>query len=147
MHLAQLNIATAKYDLEALEMKEFMDNLDPINAIAESSSGFVWRLQDENGDATAIQAFEDPRTIVNMSVWQSIDSLKDFMFRTHHKSFLTRKKEWFEKATEDTYVLWWIPEGTIPTIKEAIEKLNDLRENGDSPQAFTFKSNFTPSDL
>lgn len=142
MHLAQLNIATAKYELDAVEIKDFMDNLDPINAIAESSEGFVWRLKDGNGDATNIQAFDNPRIIVNMSVWESVDSLKDFMFRTHHKDFFKRKSEWFTKEAEDTYVLWWIPKGTIPTLEEAVEKLYYLRKHGDTPQAFTFKSNF-----
>ncbi|WP_076417884.1 DUF3291 domain-containing protein [Colwellia sp. UCD-KL20] len=142
MHLAQLNIATAKYDLETIEMKDFMDNLDPINAIAESSKGFVWRLQDEAGDATSIQFFDDPRTIVNMSIWESVDSLKDFMFRTHHKDFFKRKSEWFTKEAEDTYVLWWVPEGTIPTLEQAVQKLYYLRKHGETPQAFTFKSNF-----
>lgn len=142
MHLAQLNIATSKYELDAMEIKDFMDNLDPINAIAESSEGFVWRLKDDNGDATNIQAFDNPRIIVNMSVWESVDSLKDFMFRTHHKDFFKRKSEWFTKEAEDTYVLWWIPKGTIPTLEEAVEKLYYLRKHGDTPQAFTFKSNF-----
>jgi hypothetical protein len=147
MHLAQLNIATAKYELEAPEIKEFMDNLDPINAIAESSKGYVWRLQDENGDATSIQFFDDPKIIVNMSVWESVDSLKNFMFRTHHKDFFKRKSEWFVKDAEDTYVLWWIPEGTLPTLEEAVEKLTYLRKHGDTPQAFTFKSNFTADEV
>ena len=147
MYLAELNIATAKYDLDAPEIKEFIDNLDPINAIAEQSEGFIWRLQDESGDATNIQFFDDPKTIVNMSVWTSADALKNFMFRTHHKDFFKRKSEWFTKDAEDTYVLWWIPEGTMPTLEAAVQKLNDLRQHGDTPQAFTFKSNFTADEV
>ncbi|MEZ8352392.1 DUF3291 domain-containing protein [Vibrio splendidus] len=146
MKLAQLNIALAKYPLDAPEIKEFVDNLELVNGIAESSEGFVWRLKDESGDATNIQAFEDPNMIVNMSVWDSVDSLKNFMFRTHHRDFMRRKGDWFHRLPEDTYVLWWIEEDHIPTLKEAIERLEHLREIGDTPYAFTFKTNFTESE-
>ncbi|RPF52467.1 DUF3291 domain-containing protein [Vibrio crassostreae] len=145
MKLAQLNIALAKYPLDAPEIKEFVDNLELVNGIAESSEGFVWRLKDESGDATNIQAFDDPNMIVNMSVWDSVDSLKDFMFRTHHRDFMRRKGDWFHRLPEDTYVLWWIEEDHIPTLEEAIERLEHLREIGDTPYAFTFKTNFTES--
>ncbi|MEZ8785782.1 DUF3291 domain-containing protein [Vibrio splendidus] len=147
MKLAQLNIALAKYPLDAPEIKEFVDNLELVNGIAESSEGFVWRLKDESGDATNIQAFEDPNMIVNMSVWDSVDSLKNFMFRTHHRDFMRRKGDWFHRLPEDTYVLWWIEEGHIPTLEEAIERLEHLRETGDTPYAFTFKTNFTASEV
>ena len=143
MKLAQLNIALAKYPLDAPEIKEFVDNLELVNGIAESSEGFVWRLKDESGDATNIQAFDDPNMIVNMSVWDSVDSLKNFMFRTHHRDFMRRKGYWFHRLPEDTYVLWWIEEDDIPTLEEAIERLEHLREVGDTPYAFTFKTNFT----
>ncbi len=146
MHLAQLNIAKAKYSLDAPEIKDFVDNLEPVNNLAESSEGFIWRLKDEQGDATNIQAFSDPDVIVNMSVWDSPDALKNFMFRTHHRNFLRRKKEWFHNIPEDNYVLWWVPIGHVPTIEEAVEKLDFLRSNGDTPYAFTFKSNFTASE-
>jgi hypothetical protein len=147
MHLAQLNIAKAKYSLEAPEIKEFVDNLEPVNNLAESSEGFIWRLKDEDGDATSIQAFSDPDIIVNMSVWSSTDTLKNFMFRTHHRNFLRRKKEWFHNIPEDSYVLWWVPVDHVPTIEEAVEKLDFLRSNGDTPYAFTFKSNFSASEF
>jgi heme-degrading monooxygenase HmoA len=147
MHLAQLNIAKAKYSLDAPEIKEFVDNLEPVNNLAESSEGFIWRLKDEHGDATNIHAFSDPDVIVNMSVWDSTDALKNFMFRTHHRNFLRRKKEWFHTIPEDSYVLWWVPKGHVPTIEEAIDKLDFLRSNGDTPYAFTFKSNFTASEF
>ncbi|MEZ8285396.1 hypothetical protein BCU17_10705 [Vibrio splendidus] len=146
MKLAQLNIALAKYPLDAPEIKEFVDNLELVNGIAESSEGFVWRLKDESGDATNIQAFDDPNMIVNMSVWDSVDSLKNFMFRTHHRDFMRRKGDWFHRLPEDTYVLWWIEKDHTPTLEEAIERLEHLREIGDSPYAFTFKTNFTASE-
>ena len=143
MHLAQLNIAKTKYSLEASEIKEFVDNLDPVNHLAESSHGFIWRLKDESGDATNIKAFSDPNIIVNMSVWESVDALKNFMFRTHHRDFMRRKKEWFHNIPEDSYVLWWIPVDHTPTVEEAIIKLEYLRNHGDTPNAFSFKSNFS----
>ena len=146
MKLAQLNIALAKYPLDEREIKEFVDNLELVNGIAESSEGFVWRLKDESGDATNIQAFDDPNMIVNMSVWDSVDSLKNFMFRTHHRDFMRRKGDWFHRLPEDTYVLWWIEADHIPTLEEAIERLEHLREIGDTPYAFTFKTNFTASE-
>jgi hypothetical protein len=147
MHLAQLNIAKAKYSLEAPEIKEFVDNLEPVNNIADASGGFVWRLKDESGDATDIQAFSDPDIIVNMSVWESTDALKNFMFRTDHRNFLRRKKEWFDNIPEDSYVLWWVPIGHIPTIEEAVQKLDYLRNHGETPNAFTFKSNFSATEF
>jgi len=147
MHLAQLNIAKAKYSLESPEIKEFVDNLEPVNKLAESSPGFIWRLQDESGDATSITAFSDPDIIVNMSVWDSTEALKNFMFRTHHRDFLRRKKEWFHNIPDDSYVLWWVPKSHIPTVQEAVEKLEFLRNNGDTPNAFTFKSNFSAQEF
>ncbi|ORT50316.1 hypothetical protein ST37_10585 [Vibrio sp. qd031] len=147
MQLAQLNVALAKYNLEAPEIADFVDNLDTVNAIAEASDGFVWRLKDESGDATNILLFDDPKMIVNLSVWENVESLKNFMFRTHHRDFMRRKSEWFHPLPEDTYVLWWVETGHIPSAQEALAKLTYLRANGDSPQAFSFKSNFTPEDL
>lgn len=139
MQLAQLNIALAKYPMDAPEISDFVDNLDTVNAIADSNAGFVWRLKDDTGSATSIQAFDDPNMIVNLSVWRDIDSLKDFMFRTHHKDFMRRKNEWFHKLTDASYVLWWIEDNHIPTIEEAISKLEHLRLHGETHQAFSFK--------
>lgn len=146
MHLAQLNIAKPKFPMDAPEIADFVNNLVPINAIAEASDGFVWRLQDESGDATDIRVQEDPDIIVNMSVWENIESLKNFMFRTHHIDFLKRKKEWFHNLREESYVLWWIPVGHTPSIEEAMERLEHLRKHGDSPFAFSFKSNFSAQE-
>ena len=139
MQLAQLNIARTKAAMDEPLMKEFVDNLEPINAIAESSQGFVWRLQDESGDATSIQAFEDPSLIVNISVWESVESLKAFIFKTHHIGFLKRKSEWFDKLDDANYVLWWVPQGHRPSVEEAKERLMHLREQGESAYAFSFK--------
>jgi hypothetical protein len=145
MQLAQLNIAQAKYPLDAAQMKEFVDNLAPINAIAEASEGFVWRLVGDNDNATNIQAFSDPNIIVNMSIWTSIDSLKNFMFKTHHRDFLKNKKVWFSDMKQENYVLWWLEDGEIPSVDDAIIRLEHLRSYGDSPYAFSFKVPFNAS--
>ena len=142
MHLAQLNIAEPKFSLDKPEMADFVNNLEPINAIAEQSAGFIWRLKDDSGDATNIKVDANPDIIVNMSVWENQASLKDFMFKTLHRDFMRRKNEWFYPPEQNTYVLWWIEDGHIPTIAEAIERLTLLREQGESPEAFSFKSSF-----
>ena len=108
----------------------------------KSSAGFVWRLKDDGGNATDISFSDNPNEIVNMSVWESVDALKHFMFKTHHIDFLKRKKEWFETPTEATYVLWWIPTGHIPTIEEAKQKLNLIRKHAETAEAFSFKKVF-----
>ena len=142
--LAQLNIATALAPLDSPQLAEFVDNLDRINAIAEQSPGFIWRLKDDTGNATDIQAFDNPLTIVNMSVWQDVEALKTFMFMTDHLGFMKRKAQWFEKSPQATYVLWWIDADHQPTIAEAKEKLAYLRDHGESPAAFSFKQVFLP---
>jgi len=138
-HLAQVNIGLAKGAMDSDVMKVFSDNLDPINAIAEASRGFVWRLKDEGGNATDTAFSDNPNELVNMSVWESVDTLKHFMFKTHHLDFLKRKKEWFETSSEHTYGLWWVPAGHYPSIQEAKDRLALLNAKGETPKAFTFK--------
>ena len=143
-HLAQVNIGIAKGDMDSELMKEFAENLDPINAIAEASHGFVWRLKDEGGNATDIVFSDNPNELVNMSVWESVEALKHFMFKTHHIDFLKRKKQWFETASEQTYALWWVPVGHYPSTQEAKDRLRLLNAKGETEQAFTFKNVFKP---
>lgn len=140
--LAQLNIGKAKGSMESDVMKAFSDGLDPINLIAEKAPGFIWRLKDDSGNATEIQYFDDPLMLVNMSVWKDIESLKHFMFKTHHLDFLKQRKNWFETDSEATYVLWWVPAGHIPTIEEAMARLSKLRDMGDTQDAFSFTKPF-----
>ena len=145
--LAQVNIGIAKGEMDSEVMKVFADNLEPINAIAEASVGFVWRLKDGAGNATDIVFSDNPNELVNMSVWESVDDLKHFMFKTHHIDFLKRKKEWFETPSQATYVLWWIPAGHLPSIEEAKQKLTLIRKYGETAEAFSFKKVFAaPSD-
>jgi hypothetical protein len=148
MYLAQLNIAHAKYDVDGPELQDFNDRIDEINALAESQSGFIWRLKDESGNATSIDFFDDPRMIVNMSVWKDQESLKAFVFETAHLEVLKRKKEWFANIKQSHQVMWWIPEDMdgMPTLTEAQARLEHLREHGETPLAFTFRSRYSAED-
>jgi hypothetical protein len=144
--LAQLNIGTIRAPIDSPIMAEFVANLDRINALAEASPGFVWRLQTAEGNATSIRPFEDENIAVNMSVWRDIESLNAFVFRSAHIEILRRRREWFLKMNEAFLVLWWVPRGHRPSIQEAIVRLELLRTNGPTPEAFTFRQSFPPPD-
>jgi Domain of unknown function (DUF3291) len=145
-HLAQLNIARMLAPIDSPLMADFVANLDGVNAIAESSNGFVWRLKDDSNNATSIRIFDDDFLIVNMSVWQSIDALFQFVYQSGHLDVFKRRSEWFEKMPEMHMVLWYIPKGHTPTVAEAVERLTFLRQQGETPYAFTFRKKFTPAD-
>ena len=140
-HLAQLNIANMKFDIDAPEMIDFIARLDEINALADESPGFVWRLQIEDGDSTAVDHF-GADYLVNMSVWTDVDSLHRYVYRSAHSEVMARRKQWFDRMLEAYSVLWWIPAGTVPTIAQAHERLQCLRDNGPGAEAFTFKQIF-----
>jgi len=146
MHLALFNIARLRAPMDDPLIDDFRDNLDPINALAEKSPGFVWRLQDESGNATGIYPYGDELVIPNLAVWDSIDALADFTYRSGHLEFLRRRRDFFEPPTESILVLWWIPEGHIPTMEEAMARLEHLRQHGPSAPAFTFRHRFEPGD-
>lgn len=135
-YLAELNIAEALYDLEAPAMSDFVNNLDRINSLAERMPGFVWRLKDEGGDATAIDWNGDPRVIVNMSVWEDAKSLENFVFNTVHRQIYRRRAEWFSVMKSHHFVLWWVPKGHLPRLDEAKAKLSYLDQHGPTPEAF-----------
>lgn len=139
--LAQLNIALMKEPLDSPVMAEFVDNLDRINALAESSAGFVWRLQTEEGDATALRPLGE-NVLVNMSVWRDVDALQNYAYKSAHADIMRRRKEWFERMAEAYLVLWWIPEGHRPDVAEATVRLELLRRIGPSAEAFTFRQPF-----
>lgn len=142
-HLAHLNIATMREPLEAPGMAEFVANLDRINALAEQSPGFVWRLQDEAGNATALRPF-GAEILVNVSVWQDIESLRRYAFETAHAEIWRRRREWFERMGDASLVLWWVPSGHLPSESEAAERLAHLRAHGSTAHAFTFKQAYAP---
>ncbi len=140
-HLAQLNIGLAKGLIDGPVMAGFKAALEPINALADDAPGFVWRLQSEDGDATAIRPYEDEPMIVNMSVWESIEALRAFVYTSGHTPVMRNRRRWFEKL--ETYlVLWWVPAGHEPTIEEAKERLEHLKRRGPTPHAFTFRTSF-----
>ncbi len=145
VHLAQLNVGRLRAPMDDAMIDDFRTNLEPVNALAEVSPGFVWRLQDESGDATSINPFGDELEIVNLTVWQSIEALADFTYRSGHVELLRRRREFFEAPTQPIMCLWWIPEGTIPTVDEAIARLEHLRAHGPTPTAFTFRHRFDPA--
>ncbi|HSL32346.1 MAG TPA: DUF3291 domain-containing protein [Candidatus Limnocylindrales bacterium] len=143
-HLAQVNIGVLVAPLTAPEIADFVALLDPVNAIADASPGFIWRLQSESGNATDIRPFDDDRILINMSVWRSLEELRDFVYRTRHVDVLRRRREWFEKLAEAHLALWWLPAGRIPTTADAEERIRLLREKGPTPDAFTFRTPFGP---
>ena len=144
MHIALFNIATLRAPMDDPKIDDFRNNLDPINALAEQSPGFVWRLQDESGNATNITPYPDPLVITNMAVWESIDEVADFTYRSGHLEFLRRRREFFEHDDQAYLVLWWVPEGHVPTMEEAMARLEHLREHGPTPHAFTFRHRYEP---
>ncbi len=141
-HLAQFNMGRMRGPIASPIMEGFRSQLARINALADASPGFVWRLQTEDGDATAIRAYEDPLMAVNMSVWESLEALHEYVYKSPHVGPLRDRREWFEQLPTPILVLWWIPEGHIPTVEEAKEKLAHLEAHGPGPSAFTFRQPF-----
>jgi hypothetical protein len=144
-HLAQLNVARLLASLDSPMLADFVNNLDRINALAESSTGFVWRLKDDDGDATAIRPLGED-VIVNMSVWEDLSALNQYVYRSAHVEVLRRRREWFEGGVEAHMVLWWVRKGHVPTLEEATARLTLLRENGPTAEAFTFRTSFDAPD-
>ena len=136
--IAQLNIGRFRYPTDNPRMTTFMTNLDRINALAERSEGFVWRLKDDSNNATAIRAASDPTMAVNLSVWESVEALERFVWATVHKQFYNRKGDWFEKLGSPHFVMWPIPARHIPDLEEAMARLDHLIRNGDSDFAFSW---------
>jgi heme-degrading monooxygenase HmoA len=145
-HLAQINIARMRTPIDDPVMAGFVARLEEINALADRSPGFVWRLQTEAGDATYLRPFDDDRIIVNMSVWESVDALKDFTYRTSHAELLRQRKEWFEQFSGVFLALWWVPRGHIPGMDEAKKRIAHLQEHGPSQYAFTFRAIQPPDE-
>ncbi|WP_437926272.1 DUF3291 domain-containing protein [Sorangium sp. So ce291] len=146
-HLAQVNIALPLEPLDSARLADFVAALDPVNALADAAPGFVWRLKTDGGNATAVRAFGDDRILVNMSVWASAEALSDFVFRSPgHAAVMRRRREWFVPMKEAITALWWIPAGHTPTVAEAEERLEHLRQHGPTPRAFTFRQLFAAPD-
>jgi hypothetical protein len=140
-HLAQLNIAQMKFAIDDPSMADFVDRLEDINALADNTAGFVWRLQDDSGDATAIEYFGKDK-LVNMSVWKNLESLRAYVYRSAHNEVMALRKQWFDRIIDAYAVLWWVPAGHIPSLEEAGDRLESLRQHGPSEFAFSFKQSF-----
>ena len=132
-HIAQMNVGTALFPLDDPRLADFMNQLDEVNALAEASPGFVWRLKADDGNATSIKASDDPKFIVNMSVWQSVESLFDYVYKTAHRLVMARRREWFDRPVEAYQVLWWVEPGTAPSVADGLARLRHL-ETGDASQ-------------
>ncbi len=143
-HLAQVNVSRLIAPIDAPGTADFVAALAPVNARADRATGFVWRLQTDDGDATAVRAFDDPLVIVNLSVWESIEALEAFAYRDEgHRVVLRRRREWVARHVERHRALWWIPVGPTPTADEAVARLTHLRVNGPTERAFTFRDRFS----
>ena len=146
-HLAQVNVATLRAPLDGPELAGFVAQLEPVNALADRSPGFVWRLQTEDGDATAIRPYEDDRVMVNLSVWASFEALRTFVYATRHLEVMRHRRQWFSRMADPYLALWWVPAGAIPTVAEAKERLELLTRQGPTADAFTFRIPFPePAD-
>jgi hypothetical protein len=145
-HLAQINVGRARGTMDSPVMAGFAAQLEAINQLAESTPGFVWRLKDEAGDATSFRIFEDPMMMVNASVWESIEALRDFVYRSSHSQVMRGRAEWFEKPGEAYMALWWVPAGHIPTLEELRDRLAHRRAHGDTQFAFSFARPFPAPD-
>jgi heme-degrading monooxygenase HmoA len=143
-HLAQVNIGRARAGITDPVMQGFVARLAEINALAEESPGFIWRLQTEDGDATAIRPYGDERIMINMSVWADLDSLRAYVFRSAHAAVMRRRREWFERFEGVYLALWWVQAGHRPTVEEAVSRLAYLQAHGPTPFAFGFQQPFDP---
>jgi hypothetical protein len=144
-HIAQVNIARMLAPLDDPVMAEFVASLNEINALADRSPGFVWRFQTEEGNATGIRPYDDDRIIVNFSVWETIEELKTYVYRSAHAEVMRHRRQWFEKFEGYYMALWWVVAGHIPTVDEAKERLEYLSQHGVSERAFTFKQPYGPA--
>ncbi|MFI7406553.1 DUF3291 domain-containing protein [Streptomyces sp. NPDC049541] len=140
--LAQVNIGRLKAPLDSPQLKDFVDNLDPVNADADAADGFVWRLESDSGNATDVPVFGDEWLIINMSVWRDSNALTAYMYQGRHREMLARRREFFERVQEAMVVLWWVPAGHRPTVAEAEQRLLHLRAHGPTPYAFTLRTSF-----
>lgn len=145
--LAQVNISRLKYPLDSVELKDFVDALDPVNAVAEAADGFRWRLKSDSGNATDVPVLGDDWLIVNMSVWRDTNALTAFMYQGQHRELMARRREWFDRVEEAMTALWWVPAGHRPTVAEAEQHLLHLRAEGPTPHAFTLRTSFPPGTV
>lgn len=144
-HLAQINIAKMKAPLNDPIMAEFANALNEVNTVAEKSPGFIWRLQTASGNATDLRVYSDPKILVNISLWQSVEQLKTYVYKSLHGDFFVRRRKWFEKYQGEHFAMWWVRAGHLPTVEEGKAKLEYLELHGDTSECFTFAESYAPS--
>lgn len=142
--LATANVARMLAELESDVMTGFVERLEPLNALADSSPGFIWRYQTDAGDATEVRVFDDELILFNMSVWESVEALENYVYNSNHVEALQKRAEWFERPARPPLVLWWVKTGHIPSVEEAKEHFDLLWRDGPTPSAFTFRNRFPP---
>jgi heme-degrading monooxygenase HmoA len=143
-HIAQVNIALPMEPLDSKRLQGFVDQLEPINALADAAPGFVWRLQTEDGDATAIRPYDDDRVIINLSVWESLAAFADFVYGSAHAQVMRQRRRWFVPMRETYSAAWWIAANRFPTPAEAVDRLEHVRRHGATEHAFTVAKPFPP---
>lgn len=148
-HLAQVNVSRLLAPLDSRLLADFVAALDEVNAEADRAPGFVWRLQTEDGNATAVRGFgwdagDSHGVIVNLTVWRDVEALAEYVFSGRHLEIMRRRRTWFQRAAEATTALWWVPAGTLPTTDDAEHRVRLLRVHGATPAAFTFRHLFPP---
>jgi hypothetical protein len=146
-HLAQVNVGRARGEIGDEVMAGFVARLADINALADRSPGFIWRLQTEDGDATAVRPYEDRRILINLSVWSDLASLREYVYRSDHASVMRGRRQWFERFERVYVALWWVPAGHRPSVIEAVERLDHLDRHGSTPFAFSFTEPFGPDGV
>lgn len=145
--LAQVNIGRARGEMTDPVMAEFVERLPEINALADQTPGFVWRLQTEDGDATAVRPYGDARIMINLSVWADLAALRTYVYRGPHAAVMRRRREWFERFDRIYVALWWVPAGHRPSVTEAVERLAHLEAHGPTAFAFSFAEPYGPDGV
>ena len=148
-HLAQINVARLRRPLDHEETAEFVEALEPVNAMAEACDGYIWRLRDDYGQSSSfvqVDGIDDPLEIVNYSIWRDLESLEQFVYKSAHAGYLRRRADWFERSDQASSACWWTPAGTIPSVASAYQRLVHLRTNGPSPEAWPLNRPHPPPD-
>lgn len=141
-HIAEANVARMKTEFDDPIMYSFIRRLNDVNAIADRSPGFIWRQSAEANDY--LMPYRDKRIIFNMSVWQSIEHLRSFVYGPVHTEMLRLRHEWFERPSTAHIALWWIPAGHRPIVSEAMARLAKIQEHGPTSYSFSFKQHYPP---
>ena len=144
--LAQVNVAKLTAPLGDPRIADFRNALERINRLGEAQPGFVWRAQGAGFDATDCRVFDDPEILINATVWESLEHLAAFAYRSEHRDFLRRRLDWFEAAAEASVAIWWLPAGRVPSLDDCVERLTHIRAHGPTPFAFDFRTRFPAPD-